>query len=242
MGHGEPGFWGRQTVLIVSPHADDESFGCAGTIAKIKDAGGKVYVLLLSVGTIVQFTAGGERKITGEVREEEFRRVMEFLGVDDHEIVYRDSRRHLRLDALPRRELVAKIESSCRLSLNRINPTVVALPAVSYNQDHEAAFKAGFTACRPHLRDVRSFQRTVLSYDNPAISWSLERDKFHPNFYVDISRFVGTKMKAVSLYRSQLKPSPHHASLESLEFLARVRGREISVDAAEAFVCHRLIT
>ena len=39
----------------------------------------------------------------------------------------------------------------------------------------------------------------------------------------------------------QLKPSPHHASLESVEYLARVRGREISVEAAEAFMCHRFV-
>jgi hypothetical protein len=37
-----------------------------------------------------------------------------------------------------------------------------------------------------------------------------------------------------------LRPSPHHASLENVERLARLRGTEISVEAAEAFHCHRV--
>jgi N-acetylglucosamine malate deacetylase 1 len=235
-------FWSRQSLLIISPHADDEAFGCAGTIAKVKASGGRVFVILVSVGTIVQYTGEGERSISGDVRTEEFGRAMASLGVDDYDILLTDSEKHLRLDAMPRRDLVGLLESGSRLSFNRLNPTVIALPAVSYNQDHEAVFKAGFTACRPHLRDVKSFQKIVLGYDNPAISWSLEREKFHPNFYVDISAFLPAKMQAVSLYRSQLKPSPHHASLESIEYLARMRGREISVEAAEAFMCYRFVT
>ena len=115
------------------------------------------------------------------------------------------------------------------------------LPAASYNQDHEAVFRAGFTACRPHLPEVKPFQQLVLSCDNPAISWSLEREKFHPNFYVDITSYLAKKLEAVALHRSQLKPSVHHASPENIEYLARVRGREISVEAAEAFMCHRFV-
>ena len=210
-------------------------------MAKIKDCGGKVYVMLISVGTVVQFTGGGEQEIKGEERIAEFNAAMTMLGVDDTEIVFTDAERHLRLDAMPRRDLVSVIESTAKLSLNRLDPTVIMLPAISYNQEHEAVFQAGFTALRPHLRDIKSFQRIVLGYDNPAISWSLDREKFHPNFYVDISDHLDRKLKAVSCYRSQLKPNPHHASRESLEYLARVRGREISVEAAEAFVCYRFV-
>ncbi len=234
-------FWKNQRVLIISPHADDESFGCAGTIAKIKDLGGEVYVILVSVGTVVQFTEEGEKEITAEERLNEFIKVMEFLKVDDYEILFKDTKTHLRLDAIPRKELVSLIEKDAKLSLQKLNPSIIALPAISYNQDHEAVFKAGFTACRPHLRGVKSFQRIVIGYDNPAISWSLEREKFHPNFYVDISKYFDKKLKAISFYKSQLKPSPHHASLESIEYLTRVRGREISVEAAEAFVCYRFV-
>jgi LmbE family N-acetylglucosaminyl deacetylase len=117
----------------------------------------------------------------------------------------------------------------------------VALPAVSYNQDHVAAFKAGFTACRPHDPSVKSFPKIVLSYDNQTLFWNVDYDKYHPNLYVDISDYLGAKLKALSLHKSQLRHSPHHCSIENMEYLAKVRGHEISCVAAEAFVCHRFV-
>jgi len=122
-----------------------------------------------------------------------------------------------------------------------VKPSIIILPAFSYNQDHEVVFRAGFTATRPHLPQVKPFQKIVLSCDNPSISWSLEREKFHPNFYVDITDYLDKKIKAISFHKSQMKPSIHHASVENIEMLARVRGREISVEAAEAFMCHRMV-
>ena len=79
----------------------------------------------------------------------------------------------------------------------------------------------------------------VLTYDQPQLGWRAE--PFQPNFYVDISDFLDIKLKAHSCHRSQLRPDPHHASLENLERLARLRGSEISVTAAEAFHCHRCV-
>jgi LmbE family N-acetylglucosaminyl deacetylase len=228
--------------LVIAPHSDDEVFGCAGTMAKVKALGGEVFVVVVSVGDLVHYVEDGQTKVQGQTRIDELRGAMTFLGVDDWEVLITDPEKHLRLDAVPRRDLIALFERDGRLSIDRIRPTMVALPATSYNQDHEAVFKAGFTACRPHLPQSKPFQSTVVSYDNPAISWSLEREKFHPNFYVDISDFLETKMKAVGFHQSQIKPRIHHASLENVEWLARVRGREISVEAAEAFMCHRFVS
>jgi LmbE family N-acetylglucosaminyl deacetylase len=118
---------------------------------------------------------------------------------------------------------------------------MVALPAISYNQDHVATFKAGFTACRPHDPAVKSFPKIVVSYDNQTLFWNVDYDKFHPSFYVDISDFLDVKLKALSLHKSQLRHSPHHCSIENMEYLARTRGHEISVAAAEAYVCHRFM-
>ncbi len=234
-------FLSKQRLLVIAPHADDEAFGCAGTIARIKEAGGEVFVVVVSVGDLAHYSEKSEHFVSGETRFNEFKAAMEFLKVDDYEAIYRDEKTHLRLDAVPQRDLIAVFERDGRLAIDKIKPTAVALPAASYNQDHRAVFEAGFTACRPHLPQAKPFQTLVLSYDNPAISWSLEREKFHPNFYVDISDYLSVKLKAVSLHASQIKPSIHHASLENVEWLARVRGREISVDAAEAFMCHRFV-
>jgi len=232
-------FLSKQRLLVIAPHADDETYGCAGTIARMRSLGAEVYVIVVSVGTVAHY--GVKDDVTGGVRSDELDSVMKYLKVNDYDILYRSDQIHLRLDTIPRRDLVGLIEKESRLAIDRVKPTMLAVPAVSYNQDHEIVFRACFTACRPHLPQYKSFQKIFVAYDNPAISWSTEREKFHPNFYIDISAHLESKLGALSLHKSQLKPSPHHGSVESVEYLARVRGREISVDAAEAYMCYRFV-
>jgi len=228
----------RQRLLIIAPHADDECFGCAGTMARIKRLGGEVYVLVCSVGDLKHYNGTGGI-VAGSTRAEELAQVMEFLRVDDWDILYRDAETHLRLDMIPRRELIAKFERESKLALDRLKPTILAIPTSSYNQDHEAVFRAAFTAARPGVPSVKPFQPLVIGYDNTSLFWSLEREKFHPNFYVDISDFLEDKLRALSMHRSQMREPVHHSSVQNVEYIARVRGREVSLDAAEAYMVFR---
>ncbi len=233
-------FLKKQRLLVVSPHADDEAYGCAGTIAKIKDLGGEVYIMVISIGDLKHYD-GTDTVVKKETRKEEFIKTAKFLKVDDYDIVYEETDKHLRLDTISRRELIAAIERESKVSIDRVKPTIVALPAISYNQDHCAVFHAGFTACRPHLPQIKPFPKIVLAYDNPTLSWNTEYEKFHPNFYVDISKYVDAKLQAMSFHKSQLHNSLHHCSIDNLNNLVRLRGREISVEAAEAFMCYRFV-
>ena len=231
-------FLSRQRLLVISPHPDDESYGCAGTIARMKDLGGEVYVIAVSAGDLHHYSEESPF-VTGETRAKEFKAAMEYLKVDDFEILYDDTERHERLDALPRRTMIEQFERDCRLSLEKVEPTIVALPAISYNQDHEAVFRAGFTACRPAPPPRKGVPPIVLAYDNTALFWSMEREKFHPNFYVDITDYLEQKLSALSLHGSQKKGPLHHASLENVKLTAQARGREISREAAEGYMCLR---
>ena len=238
-------FWSRQRVLVLAPHADDETFSTGGLMAKVKASGGEVYVIVGSVGDLHQYGAdeepspGSQAMVTGQTRAAELAQAMATLNVDGYEILFSDPRMHLRLDTLPMRDLIALIERDARYAIDRTAPTVLVLPARTFNQDHEALFKAGFAACRPHLPSHRPFVPIVLSCDAPQRGW--HHEPFHPNFYVDISAYLEIKLRAHACHRSQVRPAPHHASLENLERLARLRGAEISVDAAEAFLCHRMV-
>ena len=204
----------------------------------MKEVGGKVFVLAVSAGDLHHFSEESPF-VTADTREKEFRNAMEFLRVDDFEILYKDSETHQRLDMLPRREMIEQFEQKARLSLERVEPTIVALPAISYNQDHEAVFRAGFTACRPGPHPRKGVPPIVLAYDNTALFWSMEREKFHPTLYIDITGYLDHKLEALRKHSSQRKGSLHHASLENVEFLARARGREIACEAAEGYMCLR---
>jgi len=207
-------------------------------MARARDQGAAVYVMIMSAGDLRQCREE-QQVVSGETRVAEFEEAMRCLGVSEYTVVYRDSERHMRLDALPRRDLVAQIERESELAIDRVRPQVVILPATSYNQDHEAVFWAGFAACRPHLSCDKAFVPVVLSADAPQLGWRAAPLQF--SVYVDISGpYLKRKLEAHACHRSQLRPEPHHASLENLERLARLRGSEVAVEAAEAFVCHRL--
>jgi LmbE family N-acetylglucosaminyl deacetylase len=238
-------FLSCQRVLVISPHADDETYGCAGTMARVKARGGQVYVLLISVGSLDHYASTSDgpsmRTVSGETRLREFSQVMKLLKVDDWEVVYTDNAVHLALDAIPRRELVRLIERDSRLAIEKVRPTLVLIPAFSYNQDHEALFRACITATRPGVRSERHLVPFVLAYDNTSLFWSLEREKFHPNFYVDITDYLSIKLEALRLHASQIREPEFHGSPESLELISRLRGREISADSAEGFMTLRAI-
>lgn len=232
-------FLSESRILVVMPHPDDETFACGGTIARAKAQGAAVYVMIMSAGDVQQYHIG-QPEISGETRAAELDAAMRCLGVDDHTVVYRDTERHLRLDALPRRDLIAQIERESKLAIDKVQPDIVVLPAPSYNQDHEATFQAGFAACRPHLPSEKPFVPVVLSADSPQLGWSVTAVRF--SVYVDISGpYLKRKLEAHACHQSQVRPEPHHASLENVERLARLRGSEVAVEAAEAFVCHRLL-
>lgn len=233
-------FLARQRLLVVAPHADDETAGAGGLIARVKEAGGKAFVMVASTGDLDHYDATG-KKTSKKTRAEELAAAMKTLGVDDFEILFEDDRVHLRLETLPRRDLVEQIERKGRLATEKTKPTMIVLPAPSFNQDHEAVYKAGITACRPHLAAMKSFQSFVLIADAPQLAWS-GPPHFRPNFYVDISGpSLEKKLQAYACHKSQIRPDPSQAGIGALRLLAETRGREISLSAAEAFECYRFV-
>jgi LmbE family N-acetylglucosaminyl deacetylase len=236
-------FLASQRLLVISPHADDETYGCAGTIARVKSLGGEVYVVLVSIADLVHYGDGGDSRNKKMVRQQtrlgEFESVMKLLDVDDWDVLFTDERTHLALDMVPRKEIVRLLESDGRLSIDSVRPTAVLIPASSYNQDHEALYRACVTATRPGATGEKYTVPFVLAYDNTALFWVPEREHFHPTVYIDVSDFLEVKIEALRLHASQVREPLYHGSPESLELATKVRGREVGVAAAEGFVLLR---
>ena len=64
---------------------------------------------------------------------------------------------------------------------------------------------------------------------------------FTPVAYVDIAETLKDKLRAMSCYKSELKKYPHPRSLEGITVLAKKRGTESGLLAAEAFMIIREI-
>lgn len=236
MSVGDDSWFAAQTALIIAPHPDDEILGCGGLIHRIKQAGGKVYVLCVCVGNLAQY---GSTSST-EKRLNELKSVMEYLKVDGYHLAYISDDYHLLLDKKSQKELITMIERDTPVSLSKVNPTLVALPyQFSSNQDHRAVFEAGFSALRPRPDHLKPTAKVVLMYEQPDVFWGM--GDFKPNFFVDISSVLDVKLRALSLYSTQIHPHPHPVSLENVKNIALARGIHVGKTAVEAFQCLRFL-
>ena len=228
-----------QRLLVIAPHPDDDVIGCAGLIQKVKEKGGKVYVLFLTVGDTNDFSKKGISKIAQ--RKKEIEKVASFLKYDKYDIALVGSKYHLRLDLLGQKKLMDIIERGSSVSIEKTKPTIVAFPSFfSYNQDHRVAAQAAFSALRPQNRDSKHFVPIVLSYEEPADVWSID-GQTALNLFVPITeKEARTKLQALKFYKSQLRPFPNLRSIKALESLAILRGAQAGTEYAEAFTNHRI--
>lgn len=231
----------NQKLLIIAPHPDDEVLGCGGFIKRIKEEGGKVYILFMTVGDLEEYSLSG--KSTLDERMAEIEKVAKFLRYDDYKISFPGNQSHLKMDMIPQREIIEEIENGERISLDTIQPSIVAVPFISdYNQDHRSTTQALFAASRPGPNDLKPLQKIVLGYESvPTANWW--NNPKNSNFFVSLNDSeLDAKISALSLYASQVRPPFHPRSLEAMKTLAFYRGMYIGAKAAEAFFSYRFIT
>ena len=223
----------KQTLLVIAPHADDEILGCGGLMSKVKEAGGKVHVLIFNVGSVAKTNQNDQT----EIWKTETESAMKFLNVDSYDTVFDSSSDNRYLDSKPLFELINAIESTSKVSLDAINPSMVAIPTnFSHHQDHVKVFEACIAALRP-LRG--KIPELVFSYEAPEHSrWSVN-GTFEPNLYLDIEKHLELKISAFYEYKSQIKDGIRDKI--SITTQAAYRGNEIGRKYCEAFHCHRLI-
>jgi LmbE family N-acetylglucosaminyl deacetylase len=222
-------------VLVVAPHADDETLGMGGTIARLVAEGHQVTVAVLT-------GHGAEPHplwppASWETVRAEARRAMAVLGVED-----------LRFAEVPAARVAEeppwKLNQLTDELVREVSPEALYVPfPLDLHKDHREIFHSLSVAWRPatehgrRIREVHCYEVVSETHWNAPY---LEPG-FLPTCWVDISGHLETKLKAVACYESQVQPDPAPRSLGALEALARWRGSQIGVAAAEAFVTVRLL-
>ena len=222
----------NEKLLVIAPHSDDEILGCGGLISKVKKEGGKVYVLIFNLGFEKDDTKESQEKRKNEVKE-----AMNTLKVDDYHLVHDKPDNNRDLDMEPLHSLIEIIESTSSVSLEKIAPTIVAIPTIfSHHQDHVHVHHACIAALRPISTPVSNI---VLSYEAPEHSrWSAS-GVFEPNLFVEIDDVIENKIMAFNKYHSQVRPGGRDD--DSIRNQAKYRGREVGKNLCEAFYVHRFI-
>lgn len=220
-----------KTILVVAAHADDEALGCGGTIARHVAEGDIVHAVFLADGVSSRPGAKTDDLSHRLAATEQARQILgivtnTFLGLPDN-----------RLDGLPLIEVIQPLEHVIR----QINPQVIYTHHYGdLNVDHRIAHQAVMTACRPtpecKVREIYAFE--VMS----STEWNTPVHRpFTPNYFVDISNYIATKLSALAAYGQEMRKSPHSRSIDNLHYLALMRGNTIGVTAAEAFMTIRSV-
>jgi LmbE family N-acetylglucosaminyl deacetylase len=227
-----------ETVLVVAAHPDDEVLGCGGTIARHADAGDSVIVLIAAEGLTSRQKQRDRMLISDQLSllQIAVQQSAEVLGATSVKCL---SLPDNRLDSLDRLDLIKQIEEH----IGFYQPQVVYVHhAGDVNVDHRRLHEAVVTACRP--TPGHPVQR-LFSYEvASSTEWQPpgSAPPFQPNWFVDITAQWERKQQALEIYSTEMRPSPHARSLEAVEHLARWRGAQVGVAAAEAFCLLRALS
>ena len=223
-------------ILVIAAHPVDEVLGCGGTLAKLAKEGHDVYIAILGEGITSR----------SETREQADFRLIENLRGDSNQVAKLLGASDLlqyglpdnRFDTLPLLDIIKLIESL----VERVKPKVIYTHHQGdLNIDHAVLHRAVVTATRPVSK---SLVHELYSFEVPSSTdWAYGQfcPVFKPNVFVDISVTLETKIQAMALYNSEVRPFPHPRSAEALIALARSRGSSAGVEASEAFELVRAI-
>ncbi len=219
------------TVLVVAAHPDDEVLGCGGSLARHVRLGNRVHVLILAEGATArddlrdvdarQTDLLGLREAAGRAAGVLGIAAPRFGGFPDN-----------RMDSVAILDVTKRVESV----VEEIAPSVVYTHhGGDLNRDHRIVHEAVLTACRPlpgrSVRQLFAFETLSSS------EWASESigPGFRPRRFVDISVDLDAKLRALECYEQEMRQFPHPRSHEAVQALARLRGSQVGLMAAEAF-------
>jgi LmbE family N-acetylglucosaminyl deacetylase len=220
----------------VAAHPDDEVLGCGGLVAS-RSNDCDFHLVIVAEGVTSrdpQRDSGARAEGLRQLREETEAaaailgfRTVHHLGLPDN-----------RLDSLSLLDVVKAIEEVTR----DVKPDLVLTHHDGdLNVDHRIVSQAVLTVFRPvpdaSVRLILAFE--VLSSTEYSAGRALPQ--FIPNLYVDIDQAVEKKKLAMRAYASECQRPPLPRNEEGIEILARKRGLEVGLNAAEAFLVLRLI-
>lgn len=224
----------QEKILIVAAHPDDEILGCGGVISRSARENKQIYVIILGEGVTSRFATRKDglksndlKKIKGAVKEAAktigIKKTVTFNFPDN------------RFDTVPLLDIIKVIEKT----KNDVRPDILYTHHPSdLNIDHQITYKAVLTVCRPIAGET---VKEIYSFEIPSSTeWNFP-NKFMPNVFVDISKDIDRKIKALQCYKTELRPFPHPRSLEAIRHNARRWGSVAGVDYAEAFESVRII-
>jgi N-acetylglucosamine malate deacetylase 1 len=183
----------ENSVLVLSPHPDDDILGCGGTLKLLRDAGAKVKVLYMTDGCL------GSNRISPidlpSIRREEAIRALHRIGVN--ECAFFDAS-----DLLLRQD--ARAIDFVKDQIDSFEPKIVMTPhAGEVHPDH-------FNTCIITALALDKVPKPVEVYAYEV--WN----NHDPNTLVDITSVIEDKISALREHKSQMDMMDYDEKIRGL--------------------------
>ena len=171
-------------VLVISPHPDDETIGCGGTLRRHVLEGNPVHVLFLTSGE--QGGHGRAPKETAALREKEARAAAKILGLTRIQF-WREPDGAFAANAKNVKRLVAKFRA--------YRPDLVLIP---HDQEQHADHRSAVDMLKQALAVLPDalHPEEILMFEIWTPLQSMD-------WIEDISLFMDTKLEAIRAYKTQ---------------------------------------
>ena len=218
-------------ILFIAPHPDDETLGCGGAILRHKALGDSLYWLIITKA----FEEDGFASTAIKAREQEIEEVARRYGFAQ---TFRLNLRAIALDTYPIKDIVRAIGDIIQKTQAQ---TIYVPNASDVHTDHDVVFKAAWSCSKtfryPTVGEVYVYE--TLSETEFAAPYS--KNSFMPNTFMDITPHMEEKIEIMHLYQSEVAAHPFPRSTSNINALATLRGAQVGVPYAEAFVCLKRI-
>ena len=218
-------------VLVIAPHPDDETLGVGGSIAKFCAQGSEVFVLVVSGHLPPLYSRDDYEKTVLESKL-----AFNLLGVSEYEF--------LEIPAtMIGNQPVHEVNGRISLVVNKFKPHIVFCPYPDRHVDHRVVFESVMVATRP-VGISRNIEILAAYETLSETHWNAPfiEPNFTPNWVIDITEQINTKLEALKLYESQISETNGPRSLEAIEALARFRGTQAGFSFGEGMQIIRKVS
>tara|TARA_B100002052_G_scaffold298449_1_gene331958 strand:- start:7070 stop:7741 length:672 start_codon:yes stop_codon:yes gene_type:complete len=216
----------KKNVIIIAPHADDETLGCGGVILKHINNGDNVYWIIV--------TSNNDKLIFPNQDNQHYENnIAKVSSAYKFNETIRLNFPVARLDTIDEHIIYDTFAEK----INNLQPQIIYMPYFhDVHADHKIISRLMLSCTKnfrfPFIEKIYIYETISETDFGPSIP----SFTFSPNKFVDITKYMNRKLEIMEMYDTEIMKDPLPRSLHAIKALAALRGSRIGVSYAEAFM------
>jgi LmbE family N-acetylglucosaminyl deacetylase len=196
--------WKDKTVLVVTPHPDDETFSSGGLLSMLAANGNNVQILIYTSDNAGSNDPTMTKERLADIRRREEEESCAILGIPKDHITWLGHDDGM-LEYVDRRELTKQVAREIRR--HRPDAVLSIDPGAPYEQWHKSDHRSGAVITADAMRAAAwrlyfpELEREGFKHHNVPVAFFFYSNQ--PNYTVDISDVLAKKAKAAAAPTSQ---------------------------------------